>query len=98
MQAHRKEKDGWRLPAQQIESIILNEVTALLRRKVSLLDLCGLRDCNPEKAQLAISSGAALADAFESTNPEDIRQRLQSLINRIELQPDAVTLRIDRGD
>ncbi|MEM7461496.1 MAG: recombinase family protein [Pseudomonadota bacterium] len=96
IQARRRDKDGWRLPAKQIESIILNEITRLLRNKVRLLDMCGYRDCNTETAQITITAGAALANELETANTEDVKQRLQTILNRIVLQRDSITLRIDR--
>ncbi|MCB1464449.1 MAG: recombinase family protein [Nitratireductor sp.] len=96
MQAHRKEKDGWRLPAQQIETIVLNEITGLLRSKVRLLDMCELTDCYPETAQRAIASGAAMADQLETGTMEAKRDNLQRIIHRVMLQPDVITIEIDR--
>ncbi|MEM6464263.1 MAG: recombinase family protein [Pseudomonadota bacterium] len=95
MQAHRKEKDGWRLPASQIESIVLNEVTSLLRSKAGMLDLCGIGNCDPETARHATGSAASLADELETANAEDLKPRLQSMIKRISLRPNSITLQIN---
>ena len=96
MQSHRKEKDGWRLPAQQIETIILNEIINLLRSKVSLLDMYGLANFDPETAQRAIASGAAIAGQLETGTMGEKRDSVQHIIDRVILQPDAISIEIDR--
>jgi len=97
MQARRREKDGWRLPAQQIEAIVIGEAIKLLRGKAKLLDLCGLADCDAATAQQISASGAVLADALEARSMEEQRELLQCIIQRVSLQPDAITIGIDRA-
>ena len=96
MQAHREQKDGWRLPAQHIEAIILTEITSLLRSKVRLLDICGLTDCTPEAAQQTTRSGSKLAEQLEAGSMEEKRTLLQQIIHRIALSTNAITMETDK--
>ena len=96
MQAKREQKDGWRLPAQNIETIILNEIDNLLCSKVRLLDTVKMKDCSLETAQRATGSGAELAKQLEAGSMQEKRILLQQILNRIELQTDAITMEIDR--
>ncbi|MCB1463214.1 MAG: hypothetical protein KDJ90_12505 [Nitratireductor sp.] len=97
VQAQRQEKDGWRLPAQQIETIVLDEITGLFRSKVRLLDICGLINCDPNTASRAIASGNDIAEQLETGTMDEKRNSLKQIIQRIVLQPDAITIEIDRA-
>lgn len=96
MQARRERRDGWRLPAQHIETILFGEIISLLRSKVRLLDICGLTHCTPEAAQQATRSGAELAEQLEAGSMEEKRTLLHQIIHRITLKPNAITMEIDR--
>jgi DNA invertase Pin-like site-specific DNA recombinase len=96
MQARRKARDGWRLPAQHIETIILNQITSLLCNKVRLLDKCGLTECSPDIAEQVTASGATIANKLTSATLEDKRHALCAIIHRITLGADEITIEMDR--
>ncbi|MEZ5879424.1 MAG: recombinase family protein [Nitratireductor sp.] len=95
MQADRQEKDGWRIPADQIEAIIKKQVSQLLNSQIRLMDIYKLQNADTETIQQLAASGRELEERLKTANKEEQRQLLQSILSRVTLQPDAITMEID---
>ena len=95
MQADRQEKDGWRIPAQQIEAIVKKQMSQLLNSQIRLMDMYKLQNADTDTIQQLAASGRELTDKLATSNKEEQRQLLQSILHRITLQPDAIIMEID---
>ncbi len=89
--ARRKEKDGWRLPAREIEQLVVGALASLLRDGVKLLDVSGWRSA-PEVIERGLKRAAAAAEILSTGNGEKVRTLLRVLLYRVELSPDGIRL------
>ena len=94
MQADRQEKDGWRIPADQIEAIVKKQISQLLNSQIRLMDMYKLQNTDTASIQQLAASGRELTERLKTANKEEQRQLLQSILSRITLQPDAIIMEI----
>ncbi len=75
------ETKGWRLPAHQIEQLVLKQVGAFLRDRGALLDAVRLKRKSPDVASAVLGRTSRLADACElgvTRQPDGDRLRLRA--------------------
>jgi DNA invertase Pin-like site-specific DNA recombinase len=87
---------GWRLPAHQVEQFVLKQMAAFLRDRGALLDaLCFKRE-SPDVVSVVLARASKQADGCESGSFASQSEVVASLIRRIEIAYDRVSIKIDR--
>ena len=97
LEASRKEKDGWRLPARTLEQAVIAGLNQFLNNPTHALDLIHITDLSTAEIE---SLRQALADTRDLLATENLNNRqalLQSLITRIDLEPGQIRIEINRG-
>ncbi len=94
MQARRKGGDGWRLPARDVERLILNQVHHILNSDAKLLDLTLLRQAPAHDQQLAVGRARHASEHLTSGSPKEIQKTLRAIIHRIVIHPGGVRFEI----
>jgi len=80
----------WRLPASEIETLVIEAVYALLIDQSRLMDQLGLGRLRPDALDAALAASAQLADALKGATGHEQRDLLQAIVERIEIGPERV--------
>ncbi len=80
----------WRLPASEIETLVIEAVYALLIDQSRLMDQLGLGRLRPDALDAALAASAQLADALKDTTGHEQRDLLQAIVERVEIGPERV--------
>ena len=89
VQARRKDESGWRLPAEQLEKVVLPFLTDLLSDERRLAKLIGHRD--PAVIRRALERAADLVASGIETLPGK-RDLVTSILTKIVVAPQALSL------
>lgn len=68
-----------------------------MRSTVRLLNMCNLKDCDPQTAKRTIASAKNLADELGTGSAEQKREFLGTIIKRVEIQSTAVEIEVDQS-
>lgn len=88
---------GWRLPAHEMEQLVLKRVGTLLRDRTAVLDALCLKQKSPDLVTAVLARASKLADACESGSSARYLEIVTSLVRRITIAQDQVTIEIDRN-
>ncbi|MEP0324706.1 hypothetical protein [Bauldia litoralis] len=87
---------GWRLPAGNLERLVLDRLRTLLADQSELLDTVREYGLNGIAAQQLIESAGRIAEELTDRSPGEIRLLLINLIRRVELRSETVKIEIFR--
>ncbi|MER8626107.1 recombinase family protein [Mesorhizobium sp. M1143] len=90
----RRRSEGWRLPAQAVESLVDHQLIQILNDHRQVADLIQRWD-SPSEIQYAMRRAAEVRAAWSSKTADAKRSLLQKLIRRIALCQRALTIDID---
>ena len=80
----------WRLPANEIEMLVIEAVYALLIDQSRLMDQLGLGMLRPDALDATLASSAQLADALKGAAGHEQRDLLQAIVERVEIGSERV--------
>ena len=86
---------GWRLPAHEIEQLVLKQVTAFLRDRGALLDALRSKRKSPDVVSALFAHASKLADACEAGSFTSQSEIVAALVRRITVAQDQLTIEID---
>jgi site-specific DNA recombinase len=89
--ARRKERDGWRLPADEIEQLVVKELAAFLSDGARLVDLLQLEK-SPAGIDVALTNAARACEVIACNNAQEVRALLQAVLHRASVHPDGIQL------
>ena len=81
---------GWRLPAHQIEQLVLKQLAAFLRDRPALLDALRLKRKSPDVVSALLARAAKRADGCESGSFASSLEIVAALVRRITVAQDQV--------
>jgi hypothetical protein len=90
---HGTGTDGWRLPAKELERVVLEGVRDLLCDELRVVRALRLEGASPDRLRRIIDRGAELARTLTSDSQEH-RGLLPALLYRIILHPDSILFEI----
>ncbi len=87
---------GRRIPAGNLESLVVNRLRALFMDQGAILD--AVRNEHPDGThqKRLISRGRQIAEEFSSMAPDQTRATLMALLARVDLKPDCVEIKLRR--
>ncbi len=88
--SRKPEADTWRLPANEIEMLVIEAVYALLIDQSRLMDQLGLGRLRPDALDAALAAAAQLADALKGATGHGQRDLLQAIVERVEIGAERV--------
>jgi len=90
-------KDGWRIPAAEIEAIVLHQLENLLVNRPLLSEWLQAAGQVP-RIEVALEKAGRTSAALKATatNPEKARQIVRMAVRRISLSSDRIRILIDR--
>ena len=95
--AHNLPVSAYRIPAGEIEPIVVREIIGLLRDAKGLTDALGLEQAKPETIERARSAGTLLASTLEAALPGSRDDLIDEILERVELLDDGIPLHLNRG-
>ena len=96
MAAPKSEAGGWRLPAKELEGQILGALSSILANDLKLLNLLDLDGTTPTAHQAIIAGAQRMAASLKTASNAAQRNLLKGFVQRIEIHPDRLIIRIDR--
>ena len=87
---------GWRIPAHEIEQLVLKQVGAFLRDRGAVLDALRLKRKSPDLVSGLLARAFTLADGCESSSFASRLGIVAAIVRRATLAEDRVTIEIDR--
>ena len=85
---------GWRLPAKELEGVVLRGTIGLLKDDVRVAEALQMKDASPDRLREVMKQAAALAGDLMEGHPQPQRQLLARLLSRIVLQAAAISVEI----
>ena len=85
----------WRLPANEIETLVIEAVYALLIDQSRLMDQLGLGRLRPDALDATLAASAQLADALKGATGHEQRDLLQAIVERVEIGSERVIVDIN---
>ena len=85
---------GWRLPAKELEGVVLRGTIGLLKDDVRVVEALQMKDASPDRLREVMKQAAALAGDLMEGHPQPQRQLLARLLSRIVLQAAAISVEI----
>ena len=86
---------GWRLPAHQIEQLVLKQVGAFFRDHGALFDALRFKRKSADFVSAFLARASKLADTCESRSPASYLEIVGALAKRVIIAPDRVTIEIN---
>jgi DNA invertase Pin-like site-specific DNA recombinase len=86
---------GWRLPAHEIEQLVLNRLACILRDRAAVLDAVGVERKAPDVVSAMLAHASKLAGACESGSFASHLEIITALVRRVTIAQDRVMIEID---
>jgi DNA invertase Pin-like site-specific DNA recombinase len=92
MQQTASAKDGWRLPARQLERAVYEALSRFMTDGIRVIDTLGLQEMSPDQQQEIIGAARLYGESLrlEAANHAD----LNGLVHRVSLQPTEMRIEI----
>ena len=88
---------GWRLPAHEIEQLVLKRVAAFLGDRGALLDALRFKRKSPDLVSAVLGRASRLADRCESGSFASHLEIINALVRRVTIAQDEVAIEIDHN-
>ncbi len=95
MQARHSKGDGWRLPAGEVERLVMDWVGQILGREAQLLDLTLLRQASAHTLERAIERARLASERFGTGPAAAVRETLLAMLHRIVMHAGGMRIEID---
>jgi site-specific DNA recombinase len=90
-------KQGWRLPAHDLEEAVIGTVAGALRNRGLLLDRFGMTDASAEQVTALLDRAGRIAAMLDEGTPAERAQALRDLVERIVIGDDTLAITLRRG-
>ena len=87
---------GWRLPAHEIERLVLTQVVLFLKDRSALLDALRVKYKPPDAVSAVLVHASEVAEALETASPKIQTDLVTTLVQRVTVAPDKLTIEIAR--
>ena len=94
MQDKRKDLGAWRLPAAELETMVINGLTQRLSDHTQLIKLTQLHAADATTLEHALATAKHLQDNTAHHTNEDIRTLIRTAVRRIDIRPGQMTITI----
>jgi len=88
----RNDERRWRIPATELEQIIVDALRSLLRDDSHLTSLFGLQRMAPANAKRVLEAAIALGDRLNIDHPRELSNALHEITEQIEVAEKSVTI------
>ena len=85
---------GWRVPAKELEGVVLRGIVGLLKDDLRLSEALQMKDTSADRSHEVMKQAAALAGDLLQGSPQRQRQLLAGLLSCLVLQAAAISVEI----
>src|SRR5690606_30022545 len=96
MQANRRDGEGWRLPARDLEGAVLAALSNLFKDRIRLITELRLDILQLDQLEVILAGAEALAATITTGLSAQHRILLDRIVRRIDLAPGALRIRLNR--
>jgi site-specific DNA recombinase len=94
--AAKQDSKGRRIPAGNLESLVINRLCAFLTDQGAILDAVCNQHPDGSNQKHLISRGRQIAEELPNMAPDQIRAMLMALVSRVDLKSDRVEIKLRR--
>lgn len=94
--AAKDHSKGRRIPAGNLESLVVNRLRAVLMDHGAILDAVRDENADGTNQNRLISRGRQIAEELPTMAPDQTRAMLMAIVSRIDLKPDRVEIKLRR--
>lgn len=84
----------WRIPATELEQIVVDALRSLLRDESRLSSLVGLHRIAPANAKRVLEAAIALGDRLNIDHPHELSKELHEITRQIEVAEKSITITV----
>ena len=84
--------DGMRIPASEIETLVLNKLAELFDDPIALMEKVAVSPAAPDTTAKAVVEGQAIAEALRGPDHASCVMLIDRIVQRIDIATDAVTI------
>ncbi|MCH8203166.1 MAG: hypothetical protein IH996_08675 [Proteobacteria bacterium] len=84
----------WRLPASEVDSVVIDGVAGLHRDQVRLIKETGLPEARPDKIESFFAKAEELAETLSEAGMAEKRRLLLKIVDRIEVRLDRIRIEL----
>jgi site-specific DNA recombinase len=94
--AGRDRRSGWRIPAGNLEGMVINRLRTFLADAAAILDALGNESHGSGQSQ-PVERGRQLANELGVQAPDQVKATLMALRCRVDINPDRIDINLSRG-
>jgi hypothetical protein len=94
-EARGNRSGGWRIPAGDLEGLVINGLRAFLANPTAILDAVDESQSGAGQSPL-IERGRQIAGELGAESPDNIKATLMTLLCRVEINPNCIEINISR--
>jgi hypothetical protein len=94
--ADRDAPNGLRVPAGDLEALVLDQLRALLASRIEVDAALAHRDLDARDLDAVLQRAGRLADGWPTRSPLELRHVARSLVDQVTVEADRITLRLSR--
>ncbi len=87
---------GWRIPAGNLEGLVIDRLRALFADHGELLDAVGEQVAGGIETRQLIERASRIAEELGNGSPDQVRPQVVNLVRRVEIGPDSIRIEVDR--
>jgi DNA invertase Pin-like site-specific DNA recombinase len=91
-ETNSESNSGWRLPATEIETVVLSGLNSFLKDELRLMACLDMDDCSPKELQCLLRNAASLAQRIADAAPAGQREILLDLIDHVQVQDNLIRI------
>ena len=88
---------GWRIPAANLETLVITRLRTLLADRGGILDAIQNEYLGAAEQNRLIGRGRQIAEELGILAPDQVRGTLMALLSRVDIKPDRVEINIPRS-
>jgi site-specific DNA recombinase len=94
--AAKDQSKGRRIPAGNLESLVINRLRSFLTDQAAVLDVVGDEHPDGANQKRLIARGRQIAEELPNMAPDQTRAMLMALVSRVDLKSDRVEIKVRR--
>ena len=94
--AAKDRSKGWRIPAANLETLVITRLRTLLADRGAILDAIQLEYPGAVDQNRLIRRGRQIAEELGTLAPDQTRAMMMTLLNRVDIRPDCIEINIRR--
>jgi site-specific DNA recombinase len=96
-EARSNRSTGWRIPAGDLEGLVINRLCMFLADPSTILDAIDDESHGSSGKSQLIERGHQVAEELGAAAPDNVRATLMTLLRRVDINPDRIEIKVSRS-